>query len=65
MSHHNRANAYLRANTPRDVGPFAAALRPVVATLRKLTEEATGRPSVRVHSRTHLRRGILRALREL
>jgi hypothetical protein len=65
MSHHNRANAYLRANVPTDLAAYAAALRPAVATLRRLADEATARPSVRVYTRTHVRRGILRALREL
>lgn len=48
-----------------DLATYAAELRPFVAELRALAEDATAAPSIRVHSRAHLRKHLLRKLREV
>lgn len=44
---------------------FAETLDPIVATLRAGILDATGAPSLRVHSRKFLRDNMLRAIRSL
>jgi hypothetical protein len=65
MSHRNRANAHTRANVPIELTAYASALRPLVAQIRKLADDATAAPGERVHTRGYLRGKVLRALREL
>ncbi len=71
MSHRNRTNAKIRkaaaveTTDPAAIATYAKGLRPVVASLRTLAEEATARPAQRIHTRAFLRDGMLRALREV
>jgi hypothetical protein len=60
-----RLRAPVETSDPAALAAYADALRPVVTTLRTLTEDATSAPSKRVHSRAFLRREILRGIREL
>ncbi len=60
-----RLRASVVTTDPFALAAYANALRPVVASLRTLTEDATAEPSKRVHSRAFLRREILRGIREL
>jgi hypothetical protein len=48
-----------------DLAAYAAEIRPFVAELRALAEDATAPPGERVHSRPFLRRDILKKLREV
>jgi hypothetical protein len=60
-----RLHAPVETSDPQGLASYAAELRPVVASLRELAEDATARPSQRVRCRVLLRREMLRALREL
>jgi hypothetical protein len=55
----------VQTTDPAALAVYASELRPVVAKLRVLAEDATARPSQRIHSRALLRKGILRGIREL
>ena len=44
---------------------YAAELRPIVATLRTLADDATAHREQRVHSRALLRRGLMKSLRQI
>ncbi|MDC0747358.1 hypothetical protein [Polyangium mundeleinium] len=60
-----RVRATVHTTDPAALAAYAGALRPVVASLRTLVEDATAAPSKRVHARAFLRREILRGIREL
>jgi hypothetical protein len=60
-----RLRAPIQTTDPAALAAYAGELRPVVASLRALAEDATARPALRVHSRAYLRRDMLRDLREL
>ncbi|TKD03052.1 hypothetical protein [Polyangium fumosum] len=60
-----RLRAPVETTDPAALAAYAGALRPVVASLRSLAEDATAAPSQRVHARAYLRREILRGIREL
>jgi hypothetical protein len=60
-----RLRAPVETTDPAALTTYANALRPVVANLRALTEDATARPAQRIHSRAFLRSGILKNIREL
>jgi hypothetical protein len=60
-----RLRALVQTTDPAALAAFADELRPVVAGLRALAEDATAAPSKRVHSRTFLRSGMLKGLRTL
>ncbi|MRG92542.1 hypothetical protein [Polyangium spumosum] len=60
-----RLRAPVETTDPAALAVYAGALRPVVASLRALVEDATAAPSQRVHARAFLRREILRGIREL
>jgi hypothetical protein len=60
-----RLRAPVLTTDPAALAAYAGELRPVVAKLRALAEDATARPSQRIHSRALLRRDILRGIREL
>lgn len=58
-----RLRASVQTTDPAALAAYAKQLRPAVATLRTLAEDATAqRP---VYSREHLRGSMLRALREV
>jgi hypothetical protein len=57
--------ATVQTTDPAALAAYAGALRPVVANLRTLVEDATTESSKRVHARTFLRRELLRGIREL
>ena len=50
---------------PAGLAAYVATLRPIVASLRALTEDATAAPEARVYDRLYLRRFILKDIREL
>ena len=60
-----RIRAAVETTDPGALAAYAALLRPVVANLRSLAEDATAPPGDRVHSRVYLRREILKGLREI
>ncbi|MRG97658.1 hypothetical protein [Polyangium spumosum] len=60
-----RLRAPVETTDPAALAAYAGELRPVVANLRALAEDATTAPSQRVHARAFLRREILRGIREL
>ncbi|MDC0746017.1 hypothetical protein [Polyangium mundeleinium] len=60
-----RVRAAVQTTDPAALAAYAGALRPVVASLRTLAEDATAEPSKRVHARAFLRREILKGIREL
>jgi hypothetical protein len=53
-----RLRAPVETTDPAALAAYAAALRPVLVRLRVLAEDATARPSQRIHSRALLRRDI-------
>ncbi len=57
--------APIDTTNPAAVVAWAGTVRPVVASLRALAEEATDRPAMRAHSRVFLRTAMLKSLREL
>ncbi len=57
--------APVETTDPAALAAYANELRPVVASLRTLAEDATVRPSKRVHSRAFLRSEMLKAVRVL
>lgn len=66
MRSKHRKQEHIRALVQTaDLATYAGELRPIVADLRALAEDATAAPSIRVHSRAHLRKGILKKLREV
>jgi hypothetical protein len=60
-----RLRAPVQTTDPAALAAYAYELRPVVASLRALAEDATVPPSKRVHSRAFLRSEMLKALRVL
>lgn len=60
-----RLRAPVETSDPAALAMYAGALRPVVASLRALAEDATAAPSQRVHSRAYLRRDMLKRIREI
>lgn len=60
-----RLRAPVQTTDPAALRAYAGELRAIVTKLRPLAEDATARPSQRVHSRALLRKGILRGIREL
>jgi len=60
-----RLRAPVETTDPAALAAYAGELRPVVASLRALAEDATAAPSQRVHARAFLRRELLRGIREL
>lgn len=58
-----RLRAPVPTSDPAALAAYADELRPVVATLRTLAEEAMLPASRRVHSRAFLRSGLLKSLR--
>lgn len=60
-----RIRAAVQTTDPAALAAYAELLRPVVANVRALAEDATATPSQRVRSRVFLRREILRSIREL
>lgn len=60
-----RIRAAVQTTDPAALAAYADLLRPVVASLRTLTEDATAAPSKRVHARSFLRRAMLKGIREL
>jgi len=60
-----RIRAIVQTTDPAALAAYAGALRPVVASLRVLVEDATAEPSKRVHARTYLRESMLKKIREL
>lgn len=60
-----RIRAAVQTTDPAALAAYAEALRPVVASLRALVEDATAEPSKRVHARTFLRDNMLKKIREL
>ncbi len=60
-----RIRAAVQTTDPAALASYAGTLRPVVANLRALVEDATAAPSQRVHARAFLRRELLRGIREL
>ncbi|MRG93883.1 hypothetical protein [Polyangium spumosum] len=60
-----RLRAPVETTDPAALAAYAGELRPVVANLRALAEDATAAPSQRVHARAYLRRELLRGIREL
>ena len=65
VAQRERLRAPVPTSDPAALAAYAAELRPVIATLRALAEEATARPSDRKHTRTFLRAGILKSLRTI
>ncbi len=60
-----RLRAPVQTSDPAALAAYAGGLRPVVASLRTLAEDATSPADKRVHSRAYLRSGMLKGLREL
>jgi hypothetical protein len=60
-----RIRAAVETSDPAALAAYAGLLRPVVASLRTLAEDATAAPSKRVHARAFLRRELLKGIREL
>jgi hypothetical protein len=60
-----RLRAPVETTDPAALAKYAGELRPVVAALRALAEDATSPADKRVHSRAYLRCGMLKGLREL
>jgi hypothetical protein len=60
-----RIRAAVQTTDPVALAAYAGELRPIVADLRALAEDATAPPGERVHSRPFLRRDILKKLRAL
>jgi ribosomal protein S12 methylthiotransferase accessory factor YcaO len=60
-----RLRATIKTTDPESLAAFASALKPTVAILRTLAEDATARPSQRQRARVALRRDMLKSLREL
>jgi len=60
-----RLRAPVETTDPAALAAYASALRPVVATLRALAEDATLPASKRVHGRLYLRGAMLKSLRAL
>ena len=60
-----RIRAAVQTTDPAALAAYAEQLRPVVASLRALVEDATAEPSKRVHARTYLRENMLKKIREL
>lgn len=60
-----RIRSAVETTDPAALAAYANALRPVVASVRSLVEDATAEPSKRVHARSFLRREILKNLREI
>lgn len=60
-----RLRAPVETTDPAALAAYASELRPVVASLRVLAEDATARPSHRQRARIALRRDMLKSLREL
>jgi hypothetical protein len=60
-----RLRAPVPTTDPAALAAYAGELRPVVASLRALAEEATARPSDRTDPRAFLRAGLLKSLRTL
>jgi hypothetical protein len=60
-----RLRAPIETTDPAALAAYASALRPVVTSLRALTEDATAAPGQRVHARAYLRREMLKGIREL
>ena len=60
-----RIRAAVQTTDPAALAAYAEALRPVVAGLRVLIEDATAEPSKRIHARTFLRDNMLKKIREL
>jgi hypothetical protein len=55
----------VQTTDPAALAAYAAELRPVVTSLRALTEDATAAPAKRVHSRAYLRSSMLKGIRAL
>lgn len=60
-----RIRAAVQTSDPAALAAYAELLRPVIANLRALVEDATATPSKRIHSRVFLRHEALKRLREL
>lgn len=60
-----RIRSAIQTTDPATLAAYAELLRPVVASLRALTEDATAEPSKRVHARSFLRREMLKRVREI
>jgi hypothetical protein len=60
-----RIRAAVETTDPAGLAAYAGELRPVVTSLRALTEDATAAPDKRVHSRAFLRKEMLKGIREL
>ena len=60
-----RIRTAVQTTDPAALAAYAGLLRPVVASIRTLVEDATSAPDKRIHSRVFLRREILKALREI
>jgi hypothetical protein len=60
-----RLRAPVVTTDPAALAAYAGELRPVVASLRAPAEDATARPSLRIHSRALLRRDMMKNLRAL
>ena len=60
-----RIRSAVVSTDPAALAAYAELLRPVIATIRTLAEDATSSPDKRVHSRVYLRREILKGLREI
>jgi hypothetical protein len=60
-----RLRTPVQTTDPAALDAYAGELRPVVASLRALAEDATAPADKRVHSRVHLRSSMLKGLREL
>ncbi len=59
------AAATVETTDPAALAVYANSLRPYLATLRTLAEDATAPTGTRVHSRTYIRAEVLRTLRVL
>lgn len=60
-----RIRAAVQTSDPAALAAYAEQIRPVVASLRALAEDATAPPSKRVHGRIFLRENMLKKIREL
>lgn len=60
-----RLRAPVQTTDPAALAAYVGELRPVLAKLRALADDATVRPAQRVHSRAILRGGSFRGIREL
>lgn len=62
---HSRRARILSKVPLSDAASLAVALRPLMAELRALAEDATADPSKRIHARAFLRQALLRSFREV